>query len=38
MAYTGAKNGIQDPKEMLGLQETRQTMQGRFQRVALDVG
>lgn len=27
MAYAWAKSGIQDPKEMLDMQETRQRMQ-----------
>lgn len=38
MAYARAKSGIQDAKEMLGMQETRQRRQGRFHRVPPDVG
>lgn len=38
MAHAEAKNGTQDPKEMLGMQEIRPVRQGRFHGVALDVG
>lgn len=37
-AYAEAKKGIQNLKKMLGMQEVRQTSQGRFHRVVLDLG